>query len=53
MTKLHIFPRHGHIFYRTGYFPTVAVMIGLYASSNGKGSRAKVYYDRFDYRMKE
>ncbi|NLL70247.1 MAG: xylan 1,4-beta-xylosidase, partial [Epulopiscium sp.] len=25
------------------------VMIGLYTSSNGKPSKAKVYYDWFDY----
>ncbi|NDV69473.1 glycoside hydrolase family 43 protein [Dysgonomonas sp. 25] len=29
------------------------VMIGLYASSNGKPSKAKAYYDWFDYETKE
>jgi alpha-N-arabinofuranosidase len=29
------------------------VMIGLYASSNGKPSHAKAYYDRFDYQVNE
>lgn len=28
------------------------VMIGLYTSSNGKASKAKAYYDWFDYRTK-
>lgn len=28
------------------------VMIGLYASSNGKASKAKAYYDWFDYEVK-
>ena len=29
------------------------VMIGLYASSNGKPSSAKAYFDWFDYQVKE
>jgi len=27
------------------------VMIGLYASSNGKASKAKAYYDWFEYQI--